>query len=345
VVRWYAWSRFIVTWAYAGSAAIAAFVEPALVVPLVLVLWAVVALPQTMGQVTFPIVMDGAAGPQGRVDLMGRRWAIMGLGTAVAVAVAGAVLDLLGMPTGYQLVLVSGTIAGVFTFWYSSRIVLDEGRPEPPPSANVAPLPARSLLRSERPFTAFVARKAVFVAGVRLVAPLLPLYYVDLLGASDAWIGIIAMAQGLALVAGYVFWRRQALRMRPLTLLLITLAVFGAYPAVFAVTTSVEVVVVVTAVGAFFAAGSDLALFDELMARIPRDRSVTFAGVDHAITNLAGIVAPLAGAALVGVVGLGWGLVAGAVVSTVGLGMFVRAGPRRPEDRPADVPSPTARPA
>lgn len=328
VVQWYAWSRFIVTWAYAGSAVIAAFAAPALVVPLVLLLWAVMSLPQTMGQVTFPIVMDGAAGPQGRVDLMGRRWAIMGLGTAIAVAAAGSLLDVLGMPTGYQLVLVTGSVAGVFTFWYSSRIVLDEGRPEPPPSANVAPLPARALLRTEKPFTAFVTRKAVFVAGVRLIAPLLPLYYVDLLRASDGWIGIIAMAQGFALVAGYVVWRRQARRMRPRVLLLTTLLIYGLYPAVFAVTTSVEVVVAVTAIGAFFAAGSDLALFDELMARIPRDRSVTFAGVDYAITNLAGIVAPLAGAALVSIVGLGWGLVAGAAVSMVGFALFVRAGGR-----------------
>jgi hypothetical protein len=58
---------------------------------------------------------------------------------------------------------------------------------------------------------------------------------------------------------------------------------------------------------------------------------VTFAGVDYAITNLAGIIAPLAGAALVGVVGLGWGLVAGAAVSMVGFAMFVRAGGRRVE--------------
>lgn len=330
VVRWYAGSRFIVTWAYAGSAVIAAFAAPDLVVPLVLLLWAIMALPQTLGQVTFPIVMDGAAGPQGRIDLMGRRWAIMGLGTAIAVAVAGIVLDLVGMPVGYELVLATGTVAGVFSYWYSAHIVLDEGRPEPPASANVAPLPARTLLRTQRPFMAFVTRKAVFVAGVRLVAPLLPLYYVQTMRASDAWIGVIAMAQGLALVAGYMFWRRRAKRMRPRLMLLLTLTVYGLSPGLLALTTSPELVAAITAVGAFFAAGSDLSLFDELMARIPRDQTVTFAGVDYAVTNLAGIIAPITAAILVGIVGIEWALVAGAFVSLVGLGMFARAGRARP---------------
>ena len=171
-----------------------------------------------------------------------------------------------------------------------------------------------------------MTRKAVFVAGVRLVAPLLPLYYVHTLGTSDAWIGVIAMVQGLALVVGYAFWRREARRLDPRKVLLLTLAISGAIPALLALTTSPEVVAVISAVGAFFAAGSDLALFDELMGRIPRDQAVTFAGVDHALTNLAGIIAPLVAAVLVGVVGIEWALVAGAAVSLVGLGMFVRAG-------------------
>jgi len=326
VVRWYAASRFVVTWAYAGSAVIAIIAAPDMVVPLCLMAWAIMTLPQTIGQVTFPIVMDGAAGPQGRYDLMGRRWALMGLGTAVAVAIAGVVLDVLGMPTGYQVVLVSGTIAGIASYHWSARIIIDEDAPPPPPSANTAGLPTGSLLRTQRPFLSFVTRKAVFVAGVRLVAPLLPLYYVHTLGASDAWIGIIAMVQGFALVAGYAFWRQQARRLDPRKVLLLTLAISGVMPALLAPTTSPEVVAVLSAVGAFFAAGSDLALFDELMGRIPRDQAVTFAGVDYALTNLAGIIAPLVAAVLVGVVGIEWALAAGAAVSLVGLAMFVRAG-------------------
>lgn len=333
VVRWYSVSRFVVTWAYAGSAVIAMVAAPELVVPLCLLAWAIVTLPQTIGQVTFPIVMDGAAGPQGRYDLMGRRWALMGLGTAVSVAIAGYVLDVLGMPTGYQVVLVTGTLAGIASYHYSTRIVIDADAPPPPPSANTAGLPGGMHLRAQRPFLAFVTRKAVFVAGVRLVAPLMPLYYVHTLGATDAWIGIIAMAQSIALVAGYAFWRRGARRLDPRRVLFLTLGVSGAIPALLAFTSSPEVVAGLSAVGAFFAAGSDLALFDELMRRIPRDQAVTFAGVDYALTNLAGIIAPLAAAVLVGVLDIQLALVAGALVSLAGLGLFMRAS--RPASRAA----------
>ncbi|MFN8623715.1 MAG: hypothetical protein U0869_23485 [Chloroflexota bacterium] len=326
VIRWYSVSRLVTTWAYAASAIIAVVAAPNLVVPLCLVAWAIVMLPQTLGQVTFPIVMDGAAGPQGRVDLLGRRWALMGLASAIAVAVAGVVLDALGMPTGYELVLASGTVFGVFSYHWSMKIRLESDRPAPPPSANTAPLPARVLLRTQRPFVSFVTRKAVFVAGVRLVAPLLPLFYVKSIHASDGWIGIIAMAQGLALVVGYTFWRKATRGMSRMSLLVWTLGISGAVPAAMALCATPEPVVVLTALGAFFAAGSDLALFDELMVRIPRDQPVTFAGVDYAVTNLAGIVAPLVGAAIVAVVDIQLGLVVGAAVSMVGLGLFVRAG-------------------
>jgi hypothetical protein len=326
VVRWYSVSRLVTTWAYAASAVIALVAAPDLVVPLCLVAWAIVMVPQALGQVTFPIVMDGAAGPQGRVDLLGRRWALMGLASAIAVAVAGIVLDVLGMPTGYELVLVSGTVFGIFSYHWSMKIRLDTDRPVPPPSANTAGLPARVLMRTQKPFVAFVTRKAVFVAGVRLVAPLMPLFYVKSIDASDAWIGIIAMAQGLALVVGYTFWRKAARGMSRMSLLIWTLGISGAAPAAMALCTTPEPIALLTALSAFFAAGSDLALFDELMGRIPRDQPVTFAGVDYAVTNLAGIAAPLAGAAIVAVVGIELGLVAGAAVSMVGLAMFVRAG-------------------
>ena len=40
--------------------------------------------------------------------------------------------------------------------------------------------------------------------------PLIPLYCVTVVHAPDAWIGIIATGQSLALLAGYQFWRRQS---------------------------------------------------------------------------------------------------------------------------------------
>jgi hypothetical protein len=158
------------------------------------------------------------------------------------------------------------------------------------------------------------------------VAPLLPLFYVRTIDASDGWIGVIAMAQGVALVVGYTFWRKAARGMSRMSLLVWTLGISGVVPAAMALCTTPEPVVVLTALGAFFAAGSDLALFDELMVRIPRDQPVTFAGVDYAVTNLAGIIAPLAGAAIVAFLGIPLGLVAGAALSLAGLGLFVRTG-------------------
>jgi hypothetical protein len=338
VVDWYSVSRLIANLAYVGFAVVSALAAPELVVPLCLLVWALLTIPGTVGQVSFPVVMDGAAGPKGRYDLLGRRWAIMGLTTALSVAAVGIVLEWLPLPTNYQLVLASFSVAGLISFHYSRAIQVNDLPLRVPKGRSGMGMTA-AVVRSERAFLSFVLRQCVFTAGVRLVAPLIPLYYVRTLGASDSWIGIIAMAQALALVAGYVFWRGRSRENGGRFVLLWSLGLSSVVPAIVAGSTDLVVVTALSAVGAFFTAGSDLALFDEMMKRIPPLHAVTFAGIDYALVNLAGIVAPLVAAVLAEVVGIAPALVVGASVSVAGFVMFALDRPGR-----VAVGSPAAQP-
>src|SRR5262249_2859371 len=199
-----------------GATAIAVFVVPAqALVPVVLLLWAVVTVPSTVGAVAFNVVMDGAAGPRGRFDLLSRRWSIMGLTTAITVAITGQLLDIVAFPTNFQIAFLVFSAAGLLSSWFSWRIEMPDHAPVARATGSLmSRLRAYvALLRGYPRFILFVGRQFVMTFGIRFAAPLIPLWYIREAGASDAWIGIIGTCQSLALLAGYYGWRRVARRL------------------------------------------------------------------------------------------------------------------------------------
>jgi hypothetical protein len=93
-----------------------------------------------------------------------------------------------------------------------------------------------------------------------------------------------------------------------------------------------------------FTAGVDLALFDELMKRIPRPYGVTFASIDTALVNAASIVAPLLGATVAVALGIEAALQLATVVGLIGVMLFafdvrssrrVKVDPDAPPEAPA----------
>jgi len=321
VVPWYSRSRLVANLSYALIAAAMLAAAPA-AVPLVLVIWAVATVPATIGQVSFSVVMDAAAGPRGRYDLLSRRWAIMGLTTALSVAAVGVALENVGFPTNYQLVFVAFSLAGLASFHFSRQIVVPDHQPVSTATGLGALRQTAGLVRSDRPFLGFATRQLIYAAGIRLAAPLIPLYYVRVVHASDAGIGIIATAQASCLLIGYWLWRDLSRRRGGAFVLLWSVGVSALQPILLAGIGSVGVIVVLTGVTAVFSAGADLALFDELMNRVPARHALTFSAVDYAIVNVAGMAAPLVGALLADALGIQPALIVASAVGLVGFGLF-----------------------
>lgn len=341
IVSWYSRGRMVAHLSYALIAVAVLLAPPAAVVAAALLVWAIAAVPSTIGVVSFPVVMDGAAGPRGRMELMSRRWSIMGLTTAVTVAVIGQILDRLSFPINYQLVFVGFTLAGLVSYHFSSQFRVPPHDPPAPGGSFLGRIrDVVAIVRSAPAFLQYSARQLVYVVGARLVLPLVPLYYVRVVGASDAWIGIIATVQSLALLVGYLFWRRESRLRGTRFVLLATILVSALYPALLSLVDQLVVVAALAGAWALFAAGVDLVLFDELMKTIPRRFGVTFASVDTTLVNLATIGAPLMGAALAELLGIETALRIGTLVSLGGCVLFALAARRpRSEAGPAPVPA------
>ena len=324
-VPWFSSAGLLYFSSYALTGVISFIAPKPYVVLAILVIWAVATLPQTMRNVAFSVVMNAVAGPSGRYALMSRRWSILGLVSAITVMAVGQILDRLRFPINYQLVFIGLSVGGLISYYYSSRIELPDTEPQPR-TAELS-LPQRikdyiNLIRNERAFVSFTAKRFVYVAGATLSAPLLPLYYVREVQATDAWIGIINTAQTAIMLLGYFLWARQEKTRGSRFVLLWTTLGLAIYPALIASTHRVELIAFYVSLAGVFQAGLDLVFFDELMKTVPIQHSATFVSLAQSSQHLSAVIAPLLGTLLADHFGIGHALVMSTIVRLVGFGLF-----------------------
>ena len=325
IVPWYSRMRLLAWLSYALIAAVAAVLPREQAIPVILAIWGLASLPSTAGLVVFPIVMDGAAGRDGRFDLLGRRWAIAGTSTAIAVALAGQFLNAVPFAVNFEILFVLVSIAGLGSYLQSSQIVIPETVSVAGPAA--APLGARlgslwSLVLLNRPFIRFELRSLVYTASIGLALPVLPLFYVHEVAAPDAWIGVIGSAQSAGGVLGYVLARQLARRRGAAMTLLPSMLAAALAPALLSVIGWLPAVAAISFVFGLAGASVQLAMFDQFMRRLPSELAVTFSSVDQSVQNLALVVAPNIGGLLSVVIGIRATLLVVALVGAVAFALF-----------------------
>jgi MFS family permease len=326
IVPWFSRARLAVLSGYALTGLITIFLPEAFSVVGILGIWALVTIPQTVVAITFSVVMNMVAGPAGRYELMTHRWSILGLTNALTALVAGLALDSIRFPTNYQVVFMALSLGGLISYYFSSHIDLPDNLQKPARRA----LSAREqlqdylhLIAQEKPFVSFILKRFVFLTGTVLIAPLLPIYYVRQLEASDSAIAFINIAANVTVILGYFFWTYQSRRRGSRLVLLATTFGVSLFPIMVGLTTRVWPVPIYAGIYGIFLAGLNLVLFDELMKRVPIEYSATFIAAAQSIQYLSSIVAPLIGTVLAGVIGTHLALVLGGVVSLAGFGLFL----------------------
>lgn len=325
IVPWFSWSRLLVLSAYALTGLVPFFVPPEYQIVSILLIWALVTLPQTALAVCFSVVMNAVAGPDHRYDLMSRRWSILGVTTALTAAIAGQVLIKLDFPINYQIVFIALSIGGLLSFYFSSRIRLPDVTPPPQEKGLSLRKQAKGyagLILSHPDFVRFSIKRYVFIFATLLATPIMPLYYVREVNATDAWIGLISTAQTAVLVIGYFFWTRQHRKRGSRFVLLCATFGLSVYPVLVASTHYVQWMVVLAGVAGIFQAGIDLVFFDELMKTVPVEFSATFVSLSQSLMYSASIIAPLLGTQLSGYIGLGGVLLVSAGLRLIGFLLF-----------------------
>ncbi len=325
IVPYFSAARLLVVLSYALTG-IAPFVIPReYLIFGILSIWAAATLPQTIVSILFSVVMSQVAGPKGRFELMSRRWSIMGFTTAIAVVIVGRVLDQIGFPINYQLVFLALSIGGLISFYFSSKLELPPNQPifiDKSKKVGESIKEYFLLINSEKPFIQFALRRFIFLSGISLATPLLPLFYVRTLQASDTWIGIISTSSTAVMIIGYFFWVNRSRSRGTRTVLLWTTFGLAVYPALVAFSGRVEIVAVLAGLAGIFQAGLDLVFFDELMRTIPPSYSATFVSFAQSLQYLSAVLSPIIGTYLADTIGLPGGLLVAASIRMLAFLLF-----------------------
>lgn len=328
IVPWYSLSRLMVIMCFALTGALTFLLPSEFVIVATLAIWAFATLPQTALAVAFSVVMNAVAGPDGRYALLSRRWAIFGFTGVVGTFIVTRLIDLLAFPVNYAVMFIVLSLGGFVSFYFSRRIQLPDLTPPPPLSrkgsmrASVRDYAA--LLKKNPAFVSFASKRFVYYSALVLGLPLVPLYLVRDVGATDGQIGAVSMAMTLVMLVGYFVWPRVSRQRGGRFVLLATTFGMMLYPALTASTTQIELIILFAGIAGFFQGGLDLVFFDELMKTVPPEHGATFVALAQSMQYLSTIFAPLLGTWLAGFIGLDGALWSSAGLRLIGFLLFLR---------------------
>lgn len=332
VVPWYSLARLLVISCYALTGLLTLILSNQYTAIATLAIWAFATLPQTVLAVAFSVVMNSVAGPEGRYELLSRRWAIFGLTSVAMTFFVTNVIDLIAFPRNYALMFLGLSLGGLISFYFSRKIKLPPQTPPVAAPAQSALDSARNyfaLIRQEPAFQAFALKKFVYMSAVALSQPILPLFFVRRVNATDAQIGDITMSMTLVMLVGYFLWPWVSRKYGGRTVLLATTLGMAFYPALTAATPNIHWIVLYAGIAGLFQSGLDLVFFDELMKTVPHQYSATFVSLSQSLQYLSAIAAPLIGAWLADWIGLGGALWVSAGIRLLGFLLFLKKDARK----------------
>ncbi len=295
-----------------------------------LVIWALATIPQTAVAVAFSVVMNAVAGPEGRYDLLSRRWAIFGLTGVIGTFIVTRLIDLIAFPLNYAIMFLVLSVGGFVSFYFSNQIHVAD---QTPPSVFIGSSADGlrnyvTLLRANPAFVSFISKRFIYFSALVLVQPIMPLYLVRAVHATDGQIGTVTMMTTLIMLVGYFLWPWLTRRRGSRLVLLATTFGMIFYPALSAATTNINMIILYAGVAGLFQAGIDLVFFDELMRTFPVEYSAMFVSLAQSTQYISMILAPLLGTWLANYIGLGGALRLSAGLSFVGFLLFLKRGPR-----------------
>jgi MFS family permease len=325
VVPWYSRARLLVFCAYLLTGLTPILIARELLPPTIILIWALVTIPQTVVTLAFTMMIATAVPPERRYWLLSWRWASMGAVMALAVVIVGWFLERVIFPLNYQVIFVTAFVCGIVSFYFSRQIEvpnnppIDRG-PRVPPSLAIRN--TLNELRGRPEYVRFIVSSSIYYFGLMLALPIFPLFWIRELQASDFWIGAInTMSSGILLI-GYFFWASISRKRGPAFILIVCGLGLGFYPLLTSLAQDVPPLLFYAALGGFCAAGIDLVQFDLLLKASPERRNATFIAFYRMAIYGATFIAPLLGTTLAEAFGLRSALVTATALRLGGVFLF-----------------------
>ena len=297
--------------------------------PIVLVIaWSLIAAPSAALNIAVVTIWGKATTSARRPRMLSTRLAINGLFAAGFGLLAGQWLDHVSYPLNYQLLFISALLAAFGSVAMLSRLRLPEVTDQQVDAARTDSGLRHMIphLRDTPIFRNYALSALVFRLGLSLPGALWTIYRVRIMGASDAWIGVLLTAQQLSSVAGYFLLGRLLGSARVRKNLWIVCFGAVAYPLSMAMVSSAQGLLIPAMLLGLTSAGFNTFMTNTLFHASPADERPTFVSIDSFLSNIVAFAAPLAGTLLYGLMDIRLVFLLAAALRVIGTLLFWRLG-------------------
>lgn len=275
-----------------------------------ILLQTLVTLPTAVVNTAVTTLIPDLTSPERRGQVVSVRWLLLAVTATVAALAGGAFLDLFPVPLNYQLLLGGGALLSFLSLGALRRIRVPDavrlaraGTPRRRYSWHQVRESLASV-KAQPEFLGFSLAAFVFHWGLYLPAALWSILRVRDLGATDTWIGIIAVVVDGSTIAGYLYWARVSKQRGDRWLLVITSLGVSLYAALTALVPTIGWMVPTSILGGLTWAGCNLALFNVMLRVSPATRRPTYVAIYTALMNVTAFAGPLLGAGLADWIGV-----------------------------------------
>ena len=251
------------------------------------------AFPNVLAMTSFLSVMADAV-PAERISyLISWRMAGFGITSTLGGVLASQLLGRLPFPFNYQLLFTIGYAASLISQWHLTQLYVPDRAPL---QTQTTPWcqDLRRVLACGR-FTRFATAASLLQVTFGMLAPLLPLFWVRRLGASDTQISMIVTVYSGTMVFGSLWLRQAVRRIGRERVLTAGAACYAAYPLLVSLTPSVWWLIPWAALGGLFYSAVSVTLFDNLVAVSDASERTNFIAIYNLMSNLSLFAGPLIG--------------------------------------------------
>lgn len=263
---------------------------------------ALITVPAATSSLALTSMMADVISADKRAHAVSIRNVLVSSVSMATVLIGGKLLDILPFPLNYQLLFSFGFLTSLLSLRYLRHVqapdVVVEHRTRVPGLTIARLRHFWGEVVNQRDFMRFASAAFIFHWGLYLPTALYPIYRVRELGASDSWIGLLAMAQNATTVFTYFLWGRVTTRRGNQPVLWISSLGMVSFPVLTGLSPRVEPLLLVSIIGGIFGAGFNLSLFNTMLEVCPQEHRPSYVAINTTLINVAAFLAPLLGVSL-----------------------------------------------
>jgi MFS family permease len=300
-------------------------IEPGLLVEVILVM---ISAPAHFFNVGWIPLLADVVPENRRAAVFTARNIINQATVSVMVFLCGQWLSRVIFPINYQVLYAFGFAVSMISMYYLHKMHVPDSTVDLAANGQKARSvgewlrTSRDALTSHPAFMRITINTLLHGFGVWMAGPLYALYFVRVLNASDAWLGLNGTIASVGTIAGYSLWRWLMVRWGEPISLKRTIVLVGIYPILVGLTPSLPLILLYGALNGLVVPGTNLSHFNTLLKVTPAEARPRYTAIYITIMNIGATIMPLISVALANVIGLEAMLITAGLLSVIGSTSF-----------------------